>query len=53
MHVLFKSFISSFATKKHIYNENLFLPLSPSQQDLNLFDIGCIDDSPNFGLKEA
>lgn len=50
---LLNNLFLSFQLEKHIYNEILFLTLSPCQQELNLFDIGCTGESPNFNLNEA
>lgn len=52
-YVLIECLIFSFQLVKHIYNENLFLTLSPHQQELSLFDNGYLDDFPNFSHKEA
>lgn len=50
---LLNNLFLSFQLEKHIYNETLFLTLSPCQQELSLFDIGYTCESPNFGLNEA
>lgn len=50
---LLSALFPSFQLEKHVYNESLVLTFSPSRQELSLFDFGCVDDSPNFGLQEA